>query len=199
MKIVQVTVSYGETQSLPEYSNVKPNLTLTAALAEGDDPTEAEQALWVWARDSVHAQIDTALESCGKAAKYSLEPRFKVLTTYRGGFDRRGAPEPPPLVVIVPNASALDKDNRFTHAGYSETQNLRLSHALRVASKYAADQGKRLIDCSDGDLSRLYALLPAEQPTPAPEPPPLSDEDEKGYQMADDEEDDRDLDDDDDE
>ena len=51
MKITQVTVSYGETQSLPEYSNVKPHLSLTAEIEPQDDPTQIEFELWAWARD----------------------------------------------------------------------------------------------------------------------------------------------------
>jgi hypothetical protein len=46
VKITQITVSYGETQSLPEYSNVKPNVTLTATLDPTDSPEQAEAALW---------------------------------------------------------------------------------------------------------------------------------------------------------
>src|SRR5215208_8322371 len=108
MRITQITVSYGETQSLPEYSNVKPSLTLTAVLEDGDDPEDEEFELCEYARASVHAQIDAALEANDRPAKYDPCPRYQVLMTY---WDRwghpKGTPEPPKVVVILPNAIAL--------------------------------------------------------------------------------------------
>lgn len=171
MRITQVTVSYGETQSLPEYSNVKPHITLTAEIAANDDPTEVEHQLWGWARDSVHALIDSALESNGRAAKYSAEPRFQVLRTYHDRYGSRGAP-PPALVVILPNDAPTGRDElgvSLTHTNSEgEARKLRLAYAQRVAARAAAEYGAVVIDCSDGDLSRLAAALPS--------PPPPSEE-----------------------
>lgn len=177
MLITQVTVTYGETQSLPEYSNVKPSITLTAELATNDDPTEVEHQLWEWARTSVREQIDSALESNGRAAKYSAEPRYQVLRTYHDRYGNRGALPPPALVVILPNDAPIDRDAlgvSLTHTNAEgEARKLRLAYAQRVAARAAAEHGAVVIDCSDGDLSKLAAALPPPEPerieeTPAP-------------------------------
>jgi len=188
VKIIQITVSYGETQSLPEYSNVKPSLTLTATLDEGDNPAAVEATLWDLARASVHAQIDTALERNDRPAKYDPVERYQVLMTYWDRYSRpKDAPEPPKLVVILPNTMTLDRRGElsFVHAGnVSDSRKLRYAHALRVATEAAQERDCVLLDCADGDLTRLLAALP-----PLPAPPP-SDEDVAGMRMADDREDD---------
>lgn len=160
MKLTQITVSYGETQSLPEYSNVKPNLTLSAVLDEGDDPQAAERYLWEQAKTSVHEQIDLALEANGKAAKYSTEPRYQVMQTYRNHWRSKDDPPAlPPLVVILPNEAKLD-DKRFVHASHSaDSRKQRLHVARRIAAQVAGEFGAELIDCSDGDLSSLELAI----------------------------------------
>lgn len=201
MHITQITVSYGETQSLPEYSNVKPNITITAAIEDGDDPTAVELNLWAHAKQQVHEQIDQALEGSGMAAKYSTEPRFQVLRTYQG-YTARGKIEQPKIVVVLPNGMRLDTqlDQRLGSISYRETRKLRYDHALRIATEYAHDQESELLDCADGDISRLEALLP-----PLPEEPEQKEAESLGgpggsdiYAAAFDEDDD-DLDEDDDE
>lgn len=163
MKITQITVSYGETQSLPEYSNFKPALTLTATLDADEGAAVAEAALWQLAKQAVHAQVDLALEANGKAAKYDPAPRYQIMRTYWDRYDRpRDEPEPPKIVIVLPNEIELKDrfDTHFVHAGYPESRSLRYAHALRMAEKEARDLGANLIDCSDGDLSRLSAALP---------------------------------------
>lgn len=165
MKLTQITVSYGQTQSLPEYSNVKPNLTLTAVLDEGDDPAAVEAELWRQAKAAVHEQIDLALESVGRAAKYDPAPRFQVVhTRQRSGYNYdRDLPELPHLVVILPNEIRTDK--RFTHPYYSsESEGIRYQHALSIAAKYAQAKGATLIDCASGDLTPLWAAMPETEP-----------------------------------
>jgi hypothetical protein len=165
MNITQITVSYGETQSLPEYSNVKPNLTITATLGDGELAEEVETELWKMAKESVHAQIDQALEGSGKAAKYSTDPRYRVMRTIHDSYNRRGKPVLPPLVTIIPNE--LELDDRFTSTGWPENRKLRYAHAQRVAAETAVDLGANIVDCSSGDFSALMALLP-EEPAEAP-------------------------------
>jgi hypothetical protein len=195
MKITQITVSYGETQSLPEYSNVKPALTLTAVLDEGDDAQAVENDLWLQAKLNVREQIDLALEVNNIPAKYSTDPRFQVLKTRTSSYYERDKIELPKLVAIIPNDAKLD--DRFVHAGWRDSRKLRYGHAQCLAAE-TVQEGYTLVDCSDGDLTALLALLPEE---PAKIAPPLaddlSDEDRRGYQQADDEEDDRDEDEDD--
>lgn len=179
MKLTQITVSYGATQSLPEYSNCKPLISLTATLDESDDPAEVEALLKAHAKASIHEQIDDALELNGLAAKYSHEPRYQVMRTYWDSYLNRGKPEPPKLIIILPNE--LDPDKRslgvgLIHSGYPESRKLRKLHALRVAWDSARDLGATLIDCSDGDLTPLIQALadvPLPEPAPAPAETPI--------------------------
>jgi hypothetical protein len=192
MQITQITVSYGETQSLPEYSNVKPSITLTAVLNDGEDTVTIEAELWQHAKTAVREQIDLALEVNNIPAKYSTDPRFQVLKTRSVSYYDRDKIELPKLVAIIPNETKLD--DRFVHAGWRDSRKLRYGHALRLAAE-TAEEGYTIVDCADGDLSRLAAALPpkpAEQPQRATDG--LSDEDRYGYAMADAEEDDRDMD-----
>lgn len=167
MKLTQITVSYGETQSLPDYCNIKPQLTLTAVLDDADDPQGVELYLWEQAKAAVHAQVDAALEANDRPAKHDPGPRYQVLRTYWDRYYDRGTPEPPRLVVIFPSGARLKQHNgtKLVHAGnVSDSSRLRYAHALRVAAQSADDIEATVIDCSDGDLSRLDAALPP--PTP---------------------------------
>lgn len=197
MKLTQITVSYGATQSLPEYSNVKPNLTLTATLDDGDDPEQIEAQLWDMAKVAVHEQVDQALEASDQAAKYDPAPRYQVMRTYWNSYMTRGTPEPPKIVTILPNEVDPEKhfEAKLVHAGYRESRKLRYAHALRIASQSASELGAALIDCSDGDLTPLIEALKAEEAAAPAEPiaygPPVDDADD-AYREIDDEDDDDD-------
>lgn len=174
MNITQITVSYGETQSLPEYSNVKPNITITATIQEDEDATAVEVALWAHAKQQVHEQVDLALEANDRAAKYDPAPRFQVMRTYNDNYGpNRDKPKLPIIVVILPNELGVKErfDARFVHAGYAESRMLRYDHAMRVARKAAQEHDADLIDCADGDLARLEAALAVAERNPEPEPP----------------------------
>jgi hypothetical protein len=168
VNITQITVSYGETQSLPKYSNVKPSLTLTATIDDGESAADAEAALWQLAKDSVHAQIDAALEANDRPAKYDPAPRYQVMRTYWDRYNRpKDEVEPPKIVVILPNEVELKEQfgQRLVHAGYPESRKLRYGHALRVARESARELGASLIDCADGELMRLAVVLAPPEPT----------------------------------
>lgn len=179
MKITQITVSYGATQSLPEYSNVKPQLTLTATVDDGETPEQVEAELWALAKAHVHEQIDQALEASGRAARHSTEPRYQVMKTYWNEWDHKGQPKPPQYVVILPNDITLGKaayGQRLVHAGYGgESRKLRYPHALAVARETIqnCDDSPTLLDCSSGDLSALRDALSV--PESSPEAAPVVD------------------------
>lgn len=167
MKLTTVTVSFGRTQSLPEYSNVKPSITLTAELGDGDDPEAVRAALLEEARTFVEATIDDALEDAGEPAKFSTEPRYQIWSSYRGVQGLAGPkPEPPEaVVVVVPQAISVQSVPGYSRAAYSGLSKLRLATALRRAQEIATEEGRRLINCADGDLSRI-PRPPAEAPAP---------------------------------
>ena len=166
MRITQVTVSYGETQSLPQYSNVKPQLSLTAELEPGDDPETAKAALWATAIADVREQIDLALEANGRRAKHDqVSPRYQVM---RSGF----TPTRQRLIVIAPNSAELPTRGDFVHASYDESHNLRLGHARAVAAEVAGNYHNAIVlDCSDGDLSPIDTYFPAPQVEPEDDVP----------------------------
>jgi len=162
MKLTQITITYGETQSLPEYSNVKPAITLAATLDQDDDPAEVEALLWQHAKESVHSQVDLALEANGRPAKYSAEPRYQVMQTYWNEWDHRGETKPPQYVVILPNEINIERGayaQRLIAAGnVSDSRKLRYEHARRVADEIVREEQRTLLDCSNGDLTPLLAL-----------------------------------------
>lgn len=172
MNITQITVSYGGTQSLPEYSNTKVNLILTATLDEGDDPAVAEAELWALAKAHAHEQIDLALEANDRAAKYDPAPRYQVVKTYWNQWDHRGEEKPPQYVVILPNEINIDRgaySQRLVHTVYPEGRKLRYPHAQRIAEatvRENAEDAYTLLDCSNGDLTPLNLALSAPESNP---------------------------------
>jgi hypothetical protein len=180
MHITQITVSYGETQSLPEYSNVKPSLTITATLDVDDSPGEVELLLWNEAKAAVHAQIDSALEANDKAAKYDPAPRYQVLRTYWNEWDHRGQEKPPQYVVILPDAINPDRGayaQRLVHFARGDSRKLRYAHAQRIAQGAVADRDDGpyiLLDCASGDLTALNLAIGAPESNPDVAPTPDS-------------------------
>jgi hypothetical protein len=175
MKITTVTVSYGQTQSLPEYSNVKPSITLTAEVEEGEDREQVKAQLKAEAQAFVHEAIDEALEADGRPAKYSSEPRYKVQrTTNYHDYERpRGSQvveAPEQLVIILPQGLKL-AESRFLTDIYGAASGLRLAHAKHSAAEFIHERdGYTLLDASDGDLSKLPAWLTT-PPAPKSEAP----------------------------
>ena len=186
MQIKTITVRYGRTQSLESYSNVRPEITLSAELGDGDDPDAAKAALLYDARAFVEEMIDQALEAEGEHAKFSREPRYQVITTTTvgGGWSRDPVQEPPErLVIVLPNETRLERHQRDdgVRACWWEEQagKMRLSHALTEAARYLAEHEEyRLIDASDGDLSRVPAWVfeAVVKPEPVAEPVTVGDD-----------------------
>lgn len=152
MQITEVRASWTETVNLGNYSNVKPSLSLTALVEEGEDPEEVRCALMQLCRASVQAEVDAALEDEDRPAKYSTEPRYDVrMRSYHDGH----------LVLIVPAGTNISKSS--THA-YG--RGFRLAHARRYATQQSAELGddarpSHVVDCSDGDLAPALAALEA--------------------------------------
>lgn len=153
MNLTAITVSYGATQSLPEYSNVKPQITLSAELEPGEHAGDVAARLWELARAEVHEQIDRALEAGDQRAKYDPAPRYDVITPSQRAFRDRSWAEPEAVIVVVPTKAAVDGYVVASH--YPDLSGHRLGYALAWAADRAAEKGLRLIDCSDGDLSKI--------------------------------------------
>ena len=145
MKIESVSVSYGLTQSLRNYCNVRPSITLTAALDAGEDAEDVQAELLAQAKEFIHEEIDQALEADGQAARYSAEPRYSAYRTVPWRFTYQA-------VVIVPTGVALP-------VGYQHVPDVpfksRYNAAFRAALEYAKHEQIELHDCSNGDVSDI--------------------------------------------
>lgn len=183
MQRTKIVVGYQHTHNLGNYSNARPSITIEATLDEGEDVEAAKAQLAAEARAYVHEQIDQALEHDGQPAKFSTEPRFRLERTVDatfGGWNepRRTAAVPERLLVILPVGMSLklrdtggDTKTWWTSQG-GDWHKMRLASIRRVAAEWLeAEPAYRLIDCSDGDLSKLpaWALeLPVDPGPPAP-------------------------------
>lgn len=146
MNITKVSVTWGETQSLPEYCNVKPSVTLEAQLAPEENLDLCILSLQRRAQEYVHELVDEALENEGRSAKHSPEPRFKVYESPR----RR-------CLVIVPQALSVNALGEDFTSIFMIPNNLRMEHLLKmIADRKMANRA--VIDCSDGDLTRIPPL-----------------------------------------
>jgi hypothetical protein len=172
MKITEITVSYGRTQSLESYRNVRPSITLKAEIADGDDPAAVRAQLLAEAKAAVHEEVDLALEDDDRPARYSLQPRYRVIITrelggHWTGYVRQEPPEQ--LLIIVPDGALPDRgaDGNLTWwtALPGRPRGARLWHVMQIAEAYLADHDRtRRINCADGDLSRIpaWVLEPAQ-------------------------------------
>lgn len=156
MQIKTITVSYALTEGLPNYCNVKPAFSLTAELAEGDDPESCKALLAAQARQACEALADEAIEAAGRPAKYdTTSPRYRVVRSVSA----------PVVVVVLPEDMPTDQEV-LRPMPRGDAQGLRIRQALQVAQQTAQRMGGlRVLDCSAGDLAELYQIL-----TPEPEP-----------------------------
>lgn len=143
MLIERVTVTYGRTWNMGNYSNVKPEVTVTAVLQDGDDPLAVQAELQQYAQGQVEAIIDQALEQQGDAPEFFTGPRFDVILA-------RDAK----LAAVIPSGLELHLPGAWAKlpAVVSRFRHLK---ALEAATRY---DSYTLIDCADGDLSRLPLL-----------------------------------------
>lgn len=168
MQIVTITVRYGRTHSLGNYSNTRPETELTATLEPGEDPAAAQASLLATARQFVEETIDRDLEAAGEPAHFDqVSPRYHVIysRTQANWGDLRPLIDPP-VVAIVPAERIADVpgDDAYAHRSGA----LRVAHAERIAAaKLAERKGSYpkayLVDCRDGDLSRLPTRPPADE------------------------------------
>lgn len=156
MEINQITITYSRTQSLGNYSNVKPGVTLTATLQPGESLTAAAIDLLKTAKTLVHEEIDAALEADGSQPMFCAGPLFAV----RYASKRN-------LVVIHPAGDDLPPaQNWREHDRWHVLHRaVRPETARRDAEQHAANTNMLLLDCSDGDYGRIPGL-----PDPGPEP-----------------------------
>jgi hypothetical protein len=181
VKITTITARYGRTQSLRDYCNARPEITLNAELEAGDDPDEAKAQLMTEARRLVEAECDDALERDDQPAKFDPAPRYTVI---RSRIKRwYGSNEPtiePPVIAVIPAGTPVPE-------GYASVkEGVRVHHASRIAAAAAEEKGitQPIIYCPDGDLSALPVLPPEPEPLPFEHTPVDQDTAEADYYEA---------------
>jgi hypothetical protein len=200
----EITVRYEEKVGLPNYSNSTFGITEIITISDAEDADYVREGATALLRYQVQAEIDRIRERNGMAAKYDQGMRYKVLRNYPQRVWVQGKGDVPvegfkPVVVILPNGAEPDL-RRFTGCTgrhESEHRGITYRHAHQLATEAATD-GAEVIDCADGDLSRLEPYL--NKPEPDIRREPDHDEDD-GYDLErgeltsedDDDEDDDDL------
>ncbi len=159
--IKEISVEFGVTQNLGDYSNCKVSVRLSAELAEGEDPAQAYDELHRLARQQVGEKVDDELEAAGQEVKYHQGPLFVV--------QRNNARQ---CVVLAPKDAKLPEESNWQAARdiwdstvyLAKMREARALMAFEKASAHLPD-GYVAVDCRDGDFSKLPPL-----PDPGPEP-----------------------------
>jgi hypothetical protein len=176
----KISVTYGLTQSLPDYCNVRPSITLEYVLEPGEDPDDVRAGLIGEARAQVRELVDQALEDAGRPARYSLEQRYAVVistapNTHNGWGEVKPAPPERAVCIVPDHLERLVREWGYRGTGVYPYDELRFSHALRLAQKYIATQTDagvlfRLIECHTRDDLRLIPRAPVAEIDPEPSP-----------------------------
>lgn len=140
MKITTVTLKYGVTRNMGDYSNIRPEITLSAEVYDGESAEDVLMTLEHYCKKHVNNLVDQALEADGEPPHYYDGPRYTLYT--QNVADKLVAIAP---VGVLPNWMGHRYANR----------------RLSVIQEKFDDQKYsdwRKFDCTDGDLSRLPRL-----------------------------------------
>ncbi|MCA9935975.1 MAG: hypothetical protein H6662_15705 [Ardenticatenaceae bacterium] len=159
MQIEKITVKFGMTQNLGNYTNCRPEIELQAIIDEHDDPAWEIAALREMAVEMVHKLVDDELEQAGEPPKYTKEPLYSVFYAIKRG-----------IVVVSPAGAKLPEisnwlENDAWSRQYDMPPQMRLSTAMEKAALLAREHDYTLLDCSAGNFGDIPSL-----PDPGPEP-----------------------------
>jgi hypothetical protein len=137
MQIKSVTVGLSLTESLPDYNNVKPSLTITADIDPGENVDNVVNFLFdELVRAYVEGHVDDAREAAGQSPKFYQGPLYKLLF-----WQQRDA------LVILPESvehRTLPGDWFSRSPGHSA---MRLTTIRDHAAEMAAPHGYEILDC----------------------------------------------------
>ena len=146
MNIVTITVGWSETCSLPEYNNVKPSITLSAQIGDGEDAEAATRALLAECKRVVQGQVDEALEACGKRPRHYTGLAYQVVESAA----RK-------LVLVVPNEARLlpayRPEKRWSHV-WGIDRGLSRAGAELLARRHAEERHYSMITVDDIAMAR---------------------------------------------
>lgn len=144
MELKESSIKFSITHNLGDYSNVRSEVYLSGTLEPGDGVDATVQAMRRHATRLVHDAIDAELEARDEAPYYYDGPRFDLLRFSAARIA---------LIVPVPR-DALP--GLWAESAYDMARERRLE-VIQQKAAHLPD-GWTLIDCSDGDYSRLPAL-----------------------------------------
>jgi len=142
MQIKSITVGLGLTESLPDYNNVKPSLTMTAGLDPGEDEDAVISFLSEQVTDYCQATVDDALEHAGQSPKYYDGPLYKIAEWQQSK-----------AIVILPADVNIDDLPGNWRLAY-HVRPMRLASCSRWATRLA--QGKEILEYNHASLHELF-------------------------------------------
>jgi len=143
--ITTVTVGYGRTYSLPDCGNVKPSVTLTAEVGDGESTADVMGSLHALAQMHVENAIDDALEMEGQEPKFYTGPLYRI----QKWMQRRA-------IVVLPvqvHGTDLPGDWRTACLGHFRLQTAasKAGHLLEQENGY-----RELMILDDGNLESVH-------------------------------------------
>lgn len=162
MKVTHISIEFGATQNIGDYSNVKPSVVIGADLEDGDDPKKVLASLKDQALTTIHGLVDDELEKVGQAPRYYNGPLLRIWKS-----EIRKCIVLAPQNVATPHETTWkDRDNwNYVHGNNGILHNLRLQTATQIWKTISVPEGFTKVDCSKGDFSILPGL-----PDVGPEP-----------------------------
>jgi len=146
MKHKEITVGLSRTYSLPNYGNVRPSVSYTVELENGDDPDAVIAALTAECNTYIRHEVDAQCEQIGMPAIYNLtEPRVSVYEWRSMGIALllpTGVTSP---ILFRTLELPLDLIGEYKIHPHNQC----LNYARRHLFHYAAAHGLEVIDWSD--------------------------------------------------
>lgn len=145
MKITTITVGKKYTYNLGNYSNIQPELWITAEVEEGDSVEKVRARLKAEVDNHIHNEIDEALEAQGNSPKFWRGPRFDLLKVDKEKY-----------AVIIPHGAQDDLPGAWPQHGDIQYSGNRFSTIQQYCSGLGRDW--TVADFSTGDFSDLPLL-----------------------------------------
>lgn len=145
MKHKEITVGLSRTYSLPNYGNVRPSVSYTVELEDGDDPDTVIATMTAECDTYIRHEVDAQCEQVGLPAIYNLtEPRVSIYEWRSMG-----------IALLFPSGVTspirfralelpLDPIGEYKIHPHNQCRN----YALRHLSHYATSHGLEFIDWS---------------------------------------------------
>ena len=150
MKMTEIRFTLGYTYNLGDYSNVRPEITLTAEV--DGDASNALVDLYQTALGHCHRVIDDALEAEGRPAHFSEEQRFVAYAAH----DEK-------LYAIVPQETSKHFQELFPEwyrtLGHQGKKGFRADHLWSLLEEQHDSEEYRIFDARKDTLPRVEKVF----------------------------------------